>query len=200
MEMDLSAVIARIKQDGVSQGEKQAADLIKKAEEKADDIIKAAESAKKEIMDKTAEETARLKANAEGAINQAARDVIVSLGAKLETMCNDLIRAEVSAQLSEASLGGIIQTLVTSCLEKGSFDVEILLAEKDRKTLEGAMGSLFSGALAGGIEIKVSPTMKKGFRIGKKGENVYYDFSDEAIAEAFNFYLNKKIREIVKAG
>ena len=34
-----------------------------------------------------------------------------------------------------------------------------------------------------------------GFRIGERGKESYFDFSDEAIAEAFKRYLNPKLVE-----
>ena len=50
------------------------------------------------------------------------------------------------------------------------------------------------------VTIKGSKKLKKGFRIGKKGEESYIDFTDEALAEAFRKYLNPKLVEKLDIG
>ena len=45
--------------------------------------------------------------------------------------------------------------------------------------------------------MKASPDFTHGFRIGLKGKDVYYDFSDESIAEMLRAALNPRLKEIV---
>ena len=49
------------------------------------------------------------------------------------------------------------------------------------------------------ITLKSSADISTGFRVALKGEEVYYDFSDEAVAEAIRTLLNPKLKEILDA-
>ena len=200
MEMNLNSVIEKIQTDGVNKAEEQASVIIKEAEAKAADIVSSAKQQKDETIKKAEKLANEFKVNGEAAVRQAARDVIIALRAQMEALLDSIIKKEVSAGLTPDVLKEIITKLVTSSIEREDVDLEILLGEKDKHALRETLGALLQGDLKKGVTIKVSPTLKKGFRIGKKGENEYYDFSDDAIAEAFNFYLNKKLREVIDAG
>ncbi len=200
MEMNLNSVIEKIQTDGVNKAEEQASVIIKEAEAKAADIVSSAKQQKDEMIKKAEKLANEFKTNGEAAVRQAARDVIIALRAQMEALLDSIIKKEVSAGLTPDVLKEIITKLVTSSIEREDVDLEILLGEKDKHALRETLGALLQGDLKKGVTIKVSPTLKKGFRIGKKGENEYYDFSDDAIAEAFNFYLNKKLREVIDAG
>ncbi|MBW2010622.1 MAG: V-type ATP synthase subunit E, partial [Deltaproteobacteria bacterium] len=54
----------------------------------------------------------------------------------------------------------------------------------------------FQEELREGIELKFHPDIEAGFRIGFKEENLYYDFTDKAIADALAEYLSPKIRNL----
>ena len=200
MEMNLNSVIEKIQTDGVNKAEEQASVIIKEAEAKAADIVSSAKQQKDETIKKAEKLANEFKVNGEAAVRQAARDVIIALRAQMEALLDSIIKKEVSAGLTPDVLKEIITKLVTSSIEREDVDLEILLGEKDKHALRETLGALLQGDLKKGVTIKVSPTLKKGFRIGKKGENEYYDFSDDAIAEAFNFYLNKKLREVIDTG
>jgi len=200
MEMNLNSVIEKIQTDGVNKAEEQASVIIKEAEAKAADIVSSAKQQKDETIKKAEKLANEFKVNGEAAVRQAARDVIIALRAQMEALLDSIIKKEVSAGLTPDVLKDIITKLVTSSIEREDVDLEILLGEKDKHALRETLGALLQGDLKKGVTIKVSPTLKKGFRIGKKGKNEYYDFSDDAIAEAFNFYLNKKLREVIDTG
>ena len=200
MEMDLGGVIAKIKKDGVEQAEEQAAAIIKDAEKKAKEILRSTQEQKEAVLKTAKEDAANLKATGEAALRQASRDVVLGLRARMEALLDTVVKKEVSQQLSIDVLKNIITTLITNSIKNEHTDLEILLSEKDKKDLRETLAGLLQKEIASGITIKVSPSIKKGFRLGKKGANLYYDFSDEAITEAFNFYLNKKLREIIDLG
>jgi len=200
MEMDLGSVIEKIKQEGVTKAEEQAAAIIKEAESRSAGILETARGQAERVQKKAEKDAVELRKTGEEALKQASRDVVVALKAQMELLLDSIVKKEVSHQLSTDVLKGIITTLITNSIKKEDLDLEILLGEKDKKDLRETFEGLLQEKISGGITIKASPSLKKGFRIGKKGENVYYDFSDEAIAEAFNFYLNKKLREIIDLG
>ncbi|MBU0571865.1 MAG: hypothetical protein KJ995_01200 [Candidatus Omnitrophica bacterium] len=200
MEMNLDSVIEKLQTEGVNRAEERASAIIKEAETKAANIVSSAKRQKDVMLEKAEKEAEEFRINVEVAIKQAARDVIIAIRAQMEALLDSIIKKEVSAQLTPDVLKDIITKLVTTSIEREEVDLEILLGENDKRALRETLGALLQGELKKGVVIKASPALKKGFRIGKKGENEYYDFSDDAISEAFNFYLNKKLRKIIDIG
>jgi V/A-type H+-transporting ATPase subunit E len=200
MEMDLKTIIDKIKEEGVGEAEREAADITQQAKKKADDLTKEAERKKEEDIKQAEQEAARFRKNAEEAIRQASRDVLLSLREQIIALFDRVAKREVAAQLSPTALKEMIVALAEKFKKEGQLDVEVLLSEKDKKELEKALFSALKDEMKKGVTLKTSPGVEHGFRIGRKGESSYYDFTDEAIAEAFMTHLNPKIVEILTAG
>jgi V/A-type H+-transporting ATPase subunit E len=200
MEMDLSGVIEKIKQDGVKKAEEEAVRIITGAEEKAKRITERAEKKEEEIIEEAKTEAAKIRKTGEEAVRLAARDAVLSMKAGLVRFFDLIIKKEVSDSLSPEVLKEIIIRLVTHCYTKKDFDLEILLSEEDKEHLRGMLEKALQEEIRKGVTFYSVPTLKKGLRVGEKDKNLYYDFSDEAIAETLNYYLNKKVKEIIDIG
>ncbi|RKY42144.1 MAG: V-type ATP synthase subunit E [Candidatus Makaraimicrobium thalassicum] len=198
MEMDLKNIIEKIKEEGVGEAEKRAADIISQAEERAKSIIEMAEREKEEIIRKAGEEDKRLRKNGEEAIKQAARDVILGLRGDIIALFDRIVKKEVTEQLSPKVLKDMIARLVENFNKDGDVELEVLLSKKDRTALEHILFAGLKSKMAKGVTLKASPNVEKGFRVGEKGKHSYYDFTDEAIAEAFKSFLGPKITEILE--
>jgi vacuolar-type H+-ATPase subunit E/Vma4 len=48
-----------------------------------------------------------------------------------------------------------------------------------------------------GIELKASADLQHGFRVGIKGDDVYYDFTDDSIAEILRMSLNPRLKKML---
>jgi V/A-type H+-transporting ATPase subunit E len=200
MEMELKNIIDKIKSEGVDEAEKKAADITGQAETKAKSIIEAAQKQKGAIIKEAEQEAEKLQKNGEEAVKQASRDVLLGLRQSIMGLFDTIIKRDVSEQLSADVLKGMISQLSESITKNKQFDVEVLLSEKDKKEMEKVILGGLKKELKKGVEIKASPNIEHGFRIGEKGGSSYYDFTDEAIAEAFKAYLNPKIAEILTPG
>ncbi|RLI99218.1 MAG: hypothetical protein DRP08_07430 [Candidatus Aenigmatarchaeota archaeon] len=130
----------------------------------------------------------------------AARDVIIALKTQIVKFFDLIVKKEVAAALSPDVLKEIIVRLVTQCYKQSDFELEILLSEKDKQNLRKLLEKDLQDEIRKGITFYPSPSVKKGFRIGEKDKNLYYDFTEDAIAETLNFYLNKKVKEIIDLG
>ncbi|MFQ5951864.1 MAG: V-type ATP synthase subunit E [Candidatus Omnitrophota bacterium] len=200
MEMDLQNIIDKLKQEGVGEAEKKAEDIIHQAEKKALSIAEEAKGREEEIIRKAEQEAERLRKNGEEAVRQASRDVLLSLREQITGLFDRIVRQEVAGQMSPAVLKEMIVKLASKFEKDETLDVEILLSEKDKKDLEKTLFAALKGEMKKGITLKASPKVEHGFLIGIKGKSSYYDFTDEAIAEAFMAHLNPKITEILTSG
>jgi len=199
MEMDLQHIIDKIKEEGVGEAEKTASGIIERAKKEEKAIIDGAETEKDDIIDKARQEADRLKKNGEEAIRQASRDVLLALRERILALFDKVMKKEVTKQLSTDVLKDMIVRLVENFREKGEIEVEVLLSKKDKTDLEQVLFKHLKGEIAKGVTLKVSPGIEKGFRIGEKDKNAYYDFTDDAIAEAFKTFLNPKVTEILNS-
>lgn len=198
MAMDLKHVIEKVKKDGIEEAGRQKAEILKKAEDEAARIKDEAEKKKKSVLEKAEKEAEKTRKNAEDAMKQAARDLILSLRERITGLFDGVVRHKVSEELGSDNLKEIVITLAEKFIETEGGPTEILLGEKQKKELEDSLLSSFQEKLSEGVEIKADKELKNGFKIGKRGTHSFYDFSDEAVSEAFYKFLNPMIRELLK--
>ncbi|MGB3112891.1 MAG: V-type ATP synthase subunit E [Candidatus Omnitrophota bacterium] len=199
MEMELKTIIEKIKQEGVGEAEKKAAHIIETAQAGAKRVLDQAREERAAIIKKAEQEAAKLRDNGEKALSQASRDVLLSLREQIIELFDKVVKREVAAQLTPDVLKEMILKLVEKFEKEEKLDLEILLSKKEKKDLEEAVFSALKGEMKKGVTIKISPVIEHGFFIGEKDKGSYYDFTDEAIAEAFMAYLNPKIVDILAA-
>lgn len=200
MEMDLKTIIDKIKEEGVGEAERKSSDIISEAEKKANSIIEDANRQKEAAIKKAEQNAENLRKNAEEAIRQASRDVLLSLREQIVGLFDKIVKREVAGQISPPVLKEMIMGLAEKFKKEGKLDVEVLLSEKDKKSMEKTLLSALKKEMKKGVTIKTSPSIEHGFLIGERGKSSYYDFTDDAIAEAFTAHLNPKIVEILTAG
>ncbi len=198
MEMDLKGIIEKIKTEGVDEAEVKASAIIEDAEQKAKEIVLGAEKTQKETIEKTEEESKKMVAKAEAAISQAARDAVLSLKGRITGVFDSIFKQNIAEILDSGLLKDMVIKLVDGFIEKGETNLEILVNEKDKDKLEKAVLAELKGKAKEGISFKVSPGIENGFLIKEAEGGAYYDFTDEAITEAFKAFLNPKVTKMLK--
>ncbi len=197
MEMQLQNIIDKIKKEGVEQAKSESDKLIKEAQAKAKSIIQEAENKKQEILKSAEKETLNFKNNAQDSLKQTLRDTLLALREKITGLFDVVVKREIRSALTPEVVSGMVLKIVENFKKDKEIKLEILLSAEDKQKIEElALGSL-SQELKKDIVFKVSHSLNKGFRIGVKDGNSYYDFSDEALLEAFTNYLNPKLVEIL---
>ncbi len=197
MEMELKNLIDKIKSEGVEEAEKSAAAIIKEAEEKAKAIIAEAESRKNAIIRDGEAKANALKTNSEIALKQSARDVLLTLRENATQFFDRIVKEKISGELSADVLKEAILKAVENLKKDGISDIEIVLSENDKAKLEKTLLKAFAREAGKQIKITGKKGIEKGFRIGESGKDSYFDFTDEAIAEAFKKYLNPKLIKLL---
>jgi len=200
MEMDLKNIIEKIKQEGVGEAEKQAETIVSRAEEKAGEIVRAACQEKEALEKRGKDEAEKLRKHAVEAMDQAARDVVLSLKEKIIELFDGILEEDVGKAMTTEAMSAMIVGLLEKTGGEKDVPIEVLVNEKDKDDLEKLLTGQLKDRMKKGITVKVSPTIENGFRIGESGENNYYDLSDEAVSEAFKTFLNPRIAKLLDAG
>lgn len=195
MDVKLENLIERIKKEGIEGAQQMSDEIIEKAKGEADSIIDHARKEAEKIVEEGRNQATQFQENAELALRQAARDAELLLRAKFTELFDRVFKKEVSKSLAP----DFLKELILKIVDKWSDDVnaEIILSKKDKKQLEDLLFSSLKDELKDSITIKVSSDISRGFRFGLKGEHLYYDFSDESIAEMLKMFLNPRLKQIL---
>ncbi|AGT43998.1 V-type ATP synthase subunit E [Treponema pedis] len=199
MEVQLQELIAKIKKDGVSAAEEQAAAVIRAAEEKAKSIIADAENEAQTAVKKAEAEAERFRKAAESSIEQAGRNTLISFRQGVLRELEAIIGSETAKSYNAEVLKTLIPETVKLWVKNNNTeDLSVILSPQDLKNLENSLHSALKDVISKGVEIKADGKMSGGFRIGTRDGAAYYDFSAEAVAALFASYLSPKTSEILK--
>lgn len=200
METQLQELIDKIKTEGVAEAEGQSEKIRKEAEQKASDVLDKSRAEAEKIVAAAKAEADRFEQTGKEAMRQAGRDLILNLQSSITKLFETIVERETKTALTEKVLQKIITDLIHAWQEKGQNDIQVLLSEEDLKKMEKGFLKTLSDEMKKGVELKPSPDIQAGFRIGQRNGAVYYDFTDKGIAENLTQYLNPKLAECLKTG
>lgn len=185
MEVKLDQLIEKIKKEGVIEAKRQAEEIIKEARKKEGEIVSRAEKKAREIISKAEEEAGQFKINSENALRQAGRDLLLNLKERIYGLFDNLLKQKTREVFDPEYLKTVILEVIRKWDPDQEVSWEVLLSQEDKDKLsQQLIDEIKNQARNKGLEIKTHPLVQKGFRLGIKGEEVYYDFSEESVAEA----------------
>lgn len=189
---NLNDIIQKIKSEGIEEAERRSEEIIKEARLTASKILDNAGLDAEAIIKKAEEEIRKKESIGKMALEQAARDIILSIRTSLTDIFDSLIKREYQNVLSGKTLEAVLIKLIEGWQrdETGDLNIELLLSESDRNALLEGFLSKLNEEIKTGIELKAHPNIEGGFRVGVKGSHVYHDFTDEGIANVLAEYLN----------
>ena len=196
MEVKIDQLIEKIRQEGVETAKQNANEIVANAKKDAAALLDKAKKDAENLIQDAKKQTETFQKNAELAIQQAARDSELLVKTRLNTLFDQVFKSEVGATLKPDFLQNLIQNIVDQW-GKGD-DAEVMVSEADQKSLETLLKKGVQSKAQDGIVLKISDDITKGFRIGVKGEDIYYDFADETIAQMLKSFLNPRLKEILE--
>ncbi len=195
MDIKLDNIIEKIKKEGVESAQKEADKKLQEARKKADNIIDEAKKKADTIISNAIKETEKMKAASEVSLKQASRDAILQIKNSVINLFDNIFKREISSVLTPEFIKELILKIVEEW-EKGGIE-KVKLSDEDKKKVEKLLLSSIKKKIKEGLTIQVDKEISHGFRIGLKQEDVYYDFTEESIAELLMKYLNPRLREIM---
>ncbi|HDQ45587.1 MAG TPA: hypothetical protein ENN17_08845 [bacterium] len=195
MDVQLDSLIEKLKKEGVEEGQEKAAQMIRDAEKKSASILEETGRKAEQIIDDAQKKAAQFQSNSELALKQAARDTELLLKSRITALFDRVFKQEISETMTPEFL----KDLIGKFLDRWGADAgaEIVLKEADLKKLEAALHGGVRKALKETLTLRPGSEISGGFRIRLQGEDVYYDFTDEAIADALKLFLKPRLKEIL---
>ena len=198
MAEDIQGLLNRIQAEGIEKAEAEKRRILDDAKRQAEEILSDAKTKAASIV-KTAEEEASVSENkGKAAVKQAARDVLLSLQADLQSRLEKIVRESVGKAMTAEVLEKIILSMAEKYMTDGSPALEILLAPKDAETVVSGLKAGLLANLKAVPEIKISKNLTAGLKIGVKGSDLYFDFSDDALTDVICSYAGPNVSAAIK--
>ena len=194
MAEELKHLIEQIQKEGVEKAQQEADAILSQAKEKAAKIVSEAERKAEEIVQKAKKEAEDFAARSIRTLQQAARDLLITVGKG----CEKVITETLGRKVDEALDAKILEKLILAVVEGDARNAEISVSPKDREAL---LDFCVKESKKSGREITLvdDAEILSGFRVRFEGENAYLDYTGEALAEALAAFLRPQLAEIVSS-
>lgn len=199
MAEELQHLIEKIQTEAIDKADKQASDMLARAKEKAANIVREAEARAEQIVEKARKDAEAFTERSNRTLEQAARDLLITVGQGVENILDDLIRESLEEAMSIDVIKQMLVKMAESYMTRGGKDrrMDLLLSEADQKELVKFYSERYKQKLSEGVEIKVDPSIDRGFKVSFVDDHAHHDFSKSAIAEALANFLRPHLADII---
>ena len=199
MAEDLQQLMDKIQSEAIEKAEKQAAEIQSKAKEKAAATVKEAEQKAEALLAKAEKDAEQYTERSTRTLEQAARDLLISVGQGVENILDDLVSETLDEAMSIDVIKEMLTRMAETYIERGGKErrIGLLVTPEDQETLVKFFSEKYREKLGHGIEIHPDRSISKGFHISFVDEHAHHDFSKQAIAEALSRFLRPHLSEII---
>ncbi|MBR2364998.1 MAG: hypothetical protein IKA79_07340 [Lentisphaeria bacterium] len=199
MSEDIQSLLDRINAEGVEKAEAESAKIIADAKAQAAKIIADAKAQADKLAEEGAEKAAVNEMRAKEAIKQAARDILIALKSDLLAKLSAAVKECTSAALTEDVMGNIILEMAKGYVkDPRASELQLLLSRKDAESVEAILKKAFLASLKAKPVLNFTDDFNSGLQISFKENDVFFDFSDEALAEVLCKFVSPKLAEVIK--
>jgi V/A-type H+-transporting ATPase subunit E len=198
MPEELDHIIERIRSQGVEEAERRAEEILESARRQAGAMVDEARAEADRITAEAEEKARSVEKRGREALDQAARDLLLTVEEAVENIFEDLVHESVDKAMDEELVREMLLRVVEgSVSENGAEDVQVLLSPEDGKKLVEYFSARYKEKLDQGLELRTDSEVLRGFRISFRDRHVFLDYTSEAVAEALANFLRPRLAEIV---
>ena len=200
MAEDLQGLLNKIHTDGIQKAEEEKAAIIADAKKEAAKIIADAKAQAETDSEKAKAFAAAEQDKAFKAIQQASRDAVIALKADLLAKLNAVARDCAAKAMTPGLMGQIILEMAKASRQNPSSDagIELLLPQKEQGEVESVLKSALLADLKANPKINLTNEFGAGLQISFADNEVFFDFSDEALADILCKFVGPKLAAVIK--
>lgn len=197
MSEELQGLLNRIETEGLKKAEEERAAMVARAKEEADQILNRAKEQAEKIVKDGRKEADAAQAKANETIRQAARDVVVSLKAELLERLRAVVKEAVGEAMTPAMMASLLKEMAKKFASEPNADIEAMLPANKPQLAQELLAALKN-------DLKKNPVIlagrgfSAGLKIGFQGGDVFFDFSDDALAEIICEFVGPKLAAVLK--
>jgi len=192
MAEEIQYLIDQIQKEGVEKAELEAEKIINDAKSKAKKIINDAKSEAEKNKSEAIDEAKSLKNKSITAIEQAARDLLITLGQSCEKVVLSTLDVSIKKELKHEFLTILIKKII----ENQNESLSVILNESDAKNLIGLVSDI-AKENSNEIDLSVDSNILSGFKIQFKENQVFLDYTNESLTSSLSEFLRPELAKIV---
>lgn len=200
MSHKLQALLDRIQKEGIERAEQQKKEIISEARKNAEAVVKRNNMEASAIMKTAIEEVKKIEEHSKATIRQAARDIAISLEAELLSRLKRCVKDIVGVAMTKDLISDIIKKMVDAYIKQGNEDVslQVILPQKNIDKLNDSVKGSLAESFKSTPEILKANNFSAGVKIGFRGNDVFFDFSDGTITDIICEYVGPRLASIIK--
>lgn len=199
MAIELQHLIDRINQEAVEKGEQEANRILAQAREQAAALVREGEAAARAHREEAEKDSAVFVERSTRTLEQAARDLLISVGQAVEDIISDIVSDATDEALDPDTLKRMMVKMAQAYAERNGTEsrIEVLVGKEDQSELVRFFARQYRHRLVRGLNIRANAGVRRGFRVILDNDRVHHDFTRPAIAEALGNFLRPHLAEIV---
>ncbi len=191
-EQTLDGLIAKVKTEAIEASEKEAQKIINEAKHKAEQIVAKAEADKKALISDAEKQAEGLVKKGKIALNQAARDVQISVKNDIEKLLKSVLEVEVKEAFTADLYTQVISKVMDSLGENTAIALPSDLEDQMVKSIQKRVGEPKITA-----KIITKNDLLSGLSVSNTDEGWSYDITAEEIADLLSQHLSPKWAELL---
>jgi V/A-type H+-transporting ATPase subunit E len=200
MAEELQGLLNKIKQDGIDKADAEKIIIIQAAKDEAGKIIQTAKDEAAEIVKNAQTVAANDEKRGCAAVSQAGRDIVLKLRQELQNRLSSVVKDCVGKAMSPELMASIIKQMAEKYQQSNGkvTALEALVAEKDKAELDAALRGGIAADLQLNPQVLAEKGISAGLKVGFNNGDLFFDFTDDAVADIICAYVGPRLAEMVK--
>jgi len=195
MAEELQNLLDKIYSDGVKKADDEAAKIVSAAKAEAENILADARCEAEKLRNQAKDDALQLQQRAEGAVRQAARDILLQLKAELEKR----LRAATAGAAKEALTPQLMATIIAG-FAKADPDAEIsaLCSARDVEALQSALFASLGKSFEKQPKVFADSSIEGGMEVSLRNGEFFFDFTVPAVTELVGELVGERIAALLE--
>ncbi len=196
MSETLQPLLERIRSEGLHQAESEKEHILASARAEAETILDKAKDEAEALQEQAETEANASLARGKAALEQAARDVLLTLRTEINKQVQAAAAAAAANSLNSSELvSDLLKMLVAGRDTQVTAESSPELGEK----LKALLPALLQDAGAAGGEVILNPKSSAGFKLRFEGSSEGIDMTDSDVAEWISAYLRPELAALLRS-
>ncbi len=199
MDSKIQQLTEAIYNEGVQKAREKADIILREAQEEAVRIGEEAKKAADAMMVETSRKAEEFRKNVDSEIKLTLNQSVSALKQEISTLVTmKVLNPSVKEVFADQNfLKTLITALVKGWMEKESFDLNLILPEKEKDQMESFFRNSLASELNKGLEFSYSRDVKSGFKIGPSDGSYLISFTDDDFINFLKAYLRPKTNQLL---
>lgn len=199
MDSKIQQLTEAIYNEGVQKAREKADTILKEAQEEAARIGEEAKKAADAMMAETMRKAEEFRKNVDSEIKLTLNQSVSALKQEISALVTmKVLNPSVKEVFADKDfLKTLITALVKGWMEKESFDLNLILPEKEKEQMESFFRKSLASELNKGLEFSYSRDVKSGFKIGPSDGSYIISFTDDDFINFLKAYLRPKTSQLL---